>query len=168
MFLELQGFPTRQQHSLFSFLYENQVFLPLNFHMFLFLAMSNIFTTCTNHCSTEYSRDSLNISKILSLYSSLFYSAQKTLAILICPNFQLCLQISGRPPGSDRVPFSILQPGNFLQLGNPRLTTLVSSQGLLSIFANLFPKCLNLSLFFVCLFIFNENQIIKCKLQSSM
>ena len=122
--------------------------------MFLFLAMSNIFTTCTNHCSTEYSLDSLNIFKNLSLCSSLFYSAQKTLATLTWPNFQLCLQNSGRPPRSDRVPFSILQPGNFLQLGNPRLTTLVSSQRLLSIFANLFPKCLNLSLFFllVCLF----------------
>ena len=90
------------------------VFYSFNFHMFLFLAMSNIFTTCTNHCSTEYSRHSLNISEILSLCSSLFYSAQKTLTTLICPNFQLCLQNSGRPPGSDRVPFSILQPGNFL------------------------------------------------------
>lgn len=154
MFPELPGFPTWQQQSLFSFLYENQVFLPLNFHMVFFLAMSNIFTACASHCSTGYSRDSLNISKILSLYSSLFYSAQKTLATWTWPNLQLCLQNLGRPPGNDRVPFSVLQPGNFLQLGNPRLTTLVSSQGILSIFANLFPKCLNLSLlFFDCLFV---------------
>ena len=118
MFLELPGFPTQQQQSLFSFLYENQVFLPLNFHIFLFLAMSNIFTARASHCSNGYSQDSPNISKILSLCSSLFYSAQKTLATLTWPNFQLCLQNSGRPPGSDRVPFSVLQPGNFLQLGN--------------------------------------------------
>lgn len=164
-----------QEQSLFLFLYEHQALFPLNFQMFLFLAVGNVFTACTNHCSVECSKGTVCRSLKFCLSASLS-------SVILCPANSSHLDFPKLPAVSPELRETTrIWPG-FLSLcyslvtssswGNPKAYHICFLSGIAILFCQ--AVFLNAWIFhcFVCLFVC-ENQTIKCmkmlcKLQSSV